>query len=351
MRICILGATGLVGRESITLIRRAWPTAEIIGFASGRKQLEHGGETFDVLGAAELERDDAPKGDLALVALDDEYSKRYVPRLLELGYHVVDKSNTYRMDPQVPLVSAGVNCGVVTAETKLVANPNCTTIPFTMAATALGHAFGLQSVAISSYQAISGAGIGPLDAFLEDTRSGYAEANRIGTQLDPAKYAGNTVPHNGKTDDSGFSSEERKLMHESRKILDDAGLAVSAQCCRVPVAVGHYMNAWVELKHAASLADIEGALQKSDAAPFLRVSPGPVGEGVSALACVHDRDRALVGRLRLDPRDASGKTVCLTVAADNLRLGAATNAVRIASRWFASEDPELQAPGNVPAGS
>ena len=349
MRICILGATGLVGRESITLIRRAWPTAEIIGFASGRKRLEHDGETFDVLGAEELEQADAPKGDLALVALDDEYSERYVPRLLELGYRVVDKSNTYRMDPQVPLVSAGVNCGVVTAATKLVANPNCTTIPFTMAATTLGHAFGLKSVAVSSYQAISGAGIGPLDAFLEDTRLGYAEANRIGTQLDPTKYAGNTVPHNGKTDESGFSSEERKLMHESRKILGHADLAVSAQCCRVPVAVGHYMNAWVELMQPASLADIEAALQQTAAGPFLRVSPGPVGEGVSALACVHDRDRALVGRLRLDPRDVSRKTVCLTIAADNLRLGAATNAVRIASRWFASNDPELQAPGNVPA--
>jgi len=349
MRICILGATGLVGRESITLIRRAWPSAEIIGFASRRKQLEHDGRSYEVLGASELERDDAPKGDLALVALDDEYSERYVPRLLELGYRVVDKSNTYRMNPDVPLVSAGVNCGVVTEATTLVANPNCTTIPFTMAVAPLAHAFGLASVAISSYQAISGAGIGALDGFLADSRTGYDEANRIGTQLDATKYAGNTVPHNGKTDDSGFSSEERKLMHESRKILAAASLKVSAQCCRVPVAVGHYMNVWLELRRAPSLADIEAALQQAGAAPFLKVSPGSVGDGMSALACVHDRDRALVGRLRIDPRDDSGKTFCLTVAGDNLRLGAATNAVRIASRWFPSEDPQLQSPGNLPA--
>jgi aspartate-semialdehyde dehydrogenase len=349
MRICILGATGLVGRESITLIRRAWPQAEIIGFASRRKQLEHGGETFDVLGAPELEQDDAPRGDLALVALDDEHSKRYVPRLVELGYKVVDKSNTYRMDPDVPLVSAGVNCGVVTDDTKLVANPNCTTIPFTMAMGPLAHAFGLQSVALSSYQAISGAGIGALDGFLEDSRKAYADANRLGTQLDPTKYPGNTVPHNGKTDDSGFSSEERKLMNESRKILANAGLEVSAQCCRVPVAVGHYMNVWLELKQAASVGDIETALRQTAAGPFLTVGSGAAGEDISALACVHDRDRTLVGRLRIDPRDKSGKTICLTVAADNLRLGAATNAVRVASRWFPSEDAELQAPGNTPA--
>ena len=350
MRICILGATGLVGRESITLIRRAWPSAEIIGFASKRKQLEHDGETFDVLGAPELEEAGAPTGDLALVALDDEHSKRYVPRLVELGYRVIDKSNTYRMDPQVPLVAAGVNCGVVTDETKLVANPNCTTIPFTMAVAPLAHAYGMQSVAISSYQAVSGAGISALDGFLADSRSGYAEANRIGSQLDPANYAGNTVPHNGKTDDSGFSSEERKLMNESRKILSAAALKVSAQCCRVPVAVGHYMNVWLELKTAASLGAIETTLQQTAAARYLRISSGSAGDGMSALHCVQHRDETLVGRIRVDPRDESGKTICLTVAGDNLRLGAATNAVRVASRWFPSEDPKLQAPGNTPAG-
>ncbi len=350
MRICILGATGLVGRETITLIRRAWPTAEIIGFASKRKQLEHEGVTYGVLGAPELEQDDAPTGDLAFVALDDDHSKRYVPRLVELGYKVVDKSNTYRMDPNVPLVAAGVNCGVVTDDTQLVANPNCTTIPFTMAMGPLAHAFGLESVAISSYQAISGAGIGALDGFLEKTKAGYAEANRLGTQLDANDYAGNTVPHNGKTDDSGFSSEERKLMNESRKILAVSGLKVSAQCCRVPVAVGHFMNVWLTLSKAASLGDIEATLRDTAAGPYLTVNSGPVGDGLTALACVHDRDNALVGRLRLDPRDESGRTVCITVAGDNLRLGAATNAVRVASRWFRSADATLQAPGNTPAG-
>ena len=109
------------------------------------------------------------------------------------------------------------------------------------------------------------------------------------------------------------------------------------------------MNVWLELKQAAPLSEIEAALQKTAAAPYLKVSPGPVGEGLTALDCVHNRDQALAGRLRIDPRDESGKTVCLTVAGDNLRLGAATNAIRIASRWFESADADLQAPGNVPA--
>ncbi len=349
MRICILGATGLVGRETITLIERAWPKAEIVGFASARKTLELGGKSYPILGAPELEQDDAPRGDLAFVALDDEHSRRYVPRLLELGYKVVDKSNTYRMDPEVPLVAAGVNCGVVTGATTLVANPNCTTIPFTMAMGPLSHAFGLSSVAISSYQAISGAGIGALDRFLHDAKQGYAESNRLGTQLDAAKYAGNTVPHNGKTDDSGFSSEERKLMNESRKILAAAELPVSAQCCRVPVTVGHFMNAWITFRDATTPEDVEAAWARSDRAPYLTIDRGPVGESLTALACVHDRDRTLVGRLRRDPRDSEGRTYCMTIAGDNLRLGAATNAVRIASRWFSSADPDLQAPGNTPA--
>ena len=343
MRVCILGATGLVGRESIDLCGRAWPGAELLLFASRDQALEHGGRTFSVRGAPALEAADAPRGDLALVALDDDHSQRYVPRLLELGYRVVDKSNTYRLEPKVPLVVAGANHGIVDDGARLVANPNCTTIPLMLALTPLARRFGLASVTVSTYQAVSGAGIAALDEFLADSRRGYAEPDRLGARFDPSKYAGNTVPHHGKTDDSGFSAEERKLMQESRKILDQAKLPVSAQCCRVGVAVGHYLNAWVALEERAELAQIEAVLQDSKSAPFVRYYPGASGENVSAVACVKDRDRALVGRLRPDARDDTGRSICLTMAADNLRLGAATNAIRIASRWFESRDRELQA--------
>lgn len=343
MRICILGATGLVGRETLGLVKRAWPNAELVLFASRDQTMEFGGGSLEVLAAERLESADAPTGDLALVALDDAFSQRYCPRLVQLGYRVVDKSNTYRMESEVPLVVAGVNGRRVTEGTKLVANPNCTTIPFAMAMQPLVQAFGVESVAISSYQAISGAGIGPLDAFLAASKDAYSEPNRIGSQLDATGYAGNTVPHSGKTDDSGFSSEERKLMNESRKILEHQGLKVSAQCCRVPVAVGHYMNVWLTLDKPATAAELEATLS-STAAPFVTLRPGPQGEGLSALHGVADRDMALVGRIRVDPRDSTGKSLCMTVTADNLRLGAATNAVRIASRWFASKDSALQDP-------
>lgn len=343
MRVCILGATGLVGRESIDLCGRAWPGAELALFASRDQTLEHGGRSYAVRGAPSLEAPDAPKGDLAMVALDDDHSQRYVPRLLELGYRVVDKSNTYRLDPKVPLVVAGANHRTVDSSTRLVANPNCTTIPLVLALSPLARRFGLASVTVSTYQAVSGAGIAALDEFLEDSRRGYAEPDRLGSRFDPARYAGNTVPHNGKTDESGFSAEERKLMQESRKILELSELPVNAQCCRVGVAVGHYLNAWVTFREAAELPQLEAVLADSKATPFVRYFPGASGENVSAVACARDRDRALVGRLRRDPRDASGRSVCLTMAGDNLRLGAATNAVRVASCWFASKDPELQA--------
>lgn len=344
MRICILGATGLVGRESIDLVARAWPAAELSLFASRDQTLEHGGKSWDVRGAASLEQADAPRGDLALVALDDDHSARYVPRLLELGYRVVDKSNTYRGDPNVPLVTAAVNSHRVDAEVRLVANPNCTTIPFALAMAPLLRRFGLEAATVSTYQAVSGAGIGPLDEFLADAKRGYAEGDRLGRPFDAGKYAGNTVPHNGKTDDGGFSAEERKLMFESRKILEHQALAISAQCCRVAVAVGHYMNAWFTLRDAASVAEIEALLGDAASAPFVRFLPGAAGEGLSARSCVDHRDRALAGRVRADARDASGRSHCITIAGDNLRLGAATNAVRIASRWYASADPELQSP-------
>ncbi|HJQ82955.1 MAG TPA: aspartate-semialdehyde dehydrogenase [Candidatus Binatia bacterium] len=342
MRICILGATGLVGRETLVLCERAWPGAETFLYASRDQTLEHRGRGLAVRGAAALEHDDAPRGDLAFVALDDEHSKRYVPRLLALGYRVIDKSNTYRMDPRVPLVTAGVNDARVAEDVQLVANPNCTTIPFALALAPLARGFGLEAATVSTYQAVSGAGIAALDEFLADSTRGYGAPERIGTRFDPAHYAGNTVPHSGKTDESGYSAEERKLMFESRKILDLPELPVSAQCCRVPVAVGHYINAWVTLRKPADLEAIAAALGND--APFVRFFPGSSGEGLSALACVHDRDRALVGRLRRDDRDRSGRGICVTMAGDNLRLGAATNAVRLASRWYPSADPDLDVP-------
>jgi aspartate-semialdehyde dehydrogenase len=343
MRICLLGATGLVGRESLDLVARAWPEATLSLYASRDQELKHGDKTYKVDGAAKLEEEGAPRGDLALVALDDDHSKRYVPRLLALGYRVIDKSNTYRADPKVPLVAAGVNSGRVDDSVRLVANPNCTTIPLTLALSPLQKQLGLEDIAVSTYQAVSGAGIAALDGFLEASRAGYQALDRLGTGFDPKAYAGNTVPHNGGTDESGFSSEERKLMFEAKKILELPDLSVSAQCCRVGVAVGHYENAWITFAKPVSLEHIAAVLSDASKAPFVSFLPGAAGEGLSALYSVRDRDNALVGRLRLDPRDKSGRTVCLTVVGDNLRLGAATNAVRIASRWYQSSDPALQA--------
>jgi len=345
MKICILGATGLVGRETLDLVERAWPGAELQLYASRDQAIEHAdGRRLPVKAAQRLEAADAAGGELAFVALDDDHSARYVPRLLDLGYRVVDKSNTYRMDPKVPLVVAGVNCDLLTSGVRLAANPNCTTIPFALVMAPLDRRWGLSRATVSTYQALSGAGVGALDEFLAAARRAYAEPDRLGARLDPAGYTGNTVPHNGKTDESGFSSEERKLMFESRKILGLPALPVSAQCCRVPVAVGHYMNAWIELRERVSLAEVASLLAEGTGAPFVRLVPGTAGEGLTALAGVHDRDRALVGRMRLDPRGGEGTALCLTITADNLRLGAATNAVRMASRWFPAADPDLRLP-------
>ena len=343
MRIGILGATGLVGRETLDLVARAWPEATLELYASRDQELVLRDRRYPVQAAARLEDPGAPLGDLAFVALDDEHSRRYVPRLLDLGYRVVDKSNTYRADPDVPLVTAGVNSNRVNGSVRLVANPNCTTIPLTLALQPLRREYGLEAVSVSTYQAVSGAGIGALDGFLEASQRAYATPDRLGLPFDPGGYAGNTVPHGGGTDASGFSSEERKLMFESRKILELPELGISAQCCRVAVAVGHYENAWVTLERPVDLEEIAALLGDAAKAPFVRYLAGASGDGLSSVAAVHERDRALVGRLRPDPRDARRRTICLTVVADNLRLGAATNAVRIGSRWFASRDADLQA--------
>jgi aspartate-semialdehyde dehydrogenase len=340
VRICILGATGLVGRETIDLAGRAWPGARLDLYASRDQELELAGQRYPVHGAGRLEEPGAPRGDLAFVALDDEHSKRFVPRLLALGYRVVDKSNTYRADPEVPLVTAGVNTRRVGEGVQLVANPNCTTIPLALALDPIGREYGLDAVTVSTYQAVSGAGIAALDAFLAESRRGYEQADRLGLPFSASGYAGNAVPHAGGTDESGYSSEERKLVFEARKILELPDLAVSAQCCRVAVAVGHYENVWVTCQRPVDLDRIEELFAQ---AKFLKFVSGAAGEGLSAVASVHDRDRALVGRLREDLRDRSHRSFCLTVVGDNLRVGAATNAVRIASRWFPAQDADLTA--------
>lgn len=343
MKVCILGATGLVGAELLELIPRAWPGSAIDLYASKAQELVHKGTRHAVKAAPDLEKPDAPRGDLAFVALDDEHSARYVPRLLELGYRVVDKSSVYRMDPKVPLAVAGVNCDLV-ATTRLAANPNCTTIPLAMCLQVLRQRWGIEDVLASTYQAVSGAGKATLLDFLSGSRDGYERVAReqdiIGTGHDVSAYVANVVPHNGKTDESGFSSEERKLMQETRRILDLPELPISAQCCRVPVAVGHYENIWVRFRETTSVAEIESALAGA-ASRWIDLFPGSEGSGLTALATVQRRDRALVGRVRRDPRGADGRSFCLTVAGDNLRLGAATNAVRVASRWFASAEAEL----------
>jgi len=163
--ITILGATGLVGQELLELIPRAWPGAKLQLFASRKRTMECHGKTWEIEAADMLEGPNAPKGDLAMVALDDDFSRKYVPILLDLGYRVVDKSNCYRMDPNVPLVVGGVNTDLVTDDVKLVANPNCNTIPFCLAVAPLQRKYGLKAATVSSYQAISGAGVGTLDSF------------------------------------------------------------------------------------------------------------------------------------------------------------------------------------------
>jgi aspartate-semialdehyde dehydrogenase len=245
------------------------------------------------------------------------------------------------MDPKVPLAVAGVNCDLV-GPSRLVANPNCTTIPLAMCLSVLHRRWGLEDVVVSTYQAISGAGKAPLLDFLDSANRSYEhsgeERDLLGLGLDASAYVGNTVPHSAKTDNTGFSSEERKLMSETKRILGIDDLSISVQCCRVPVAVGHYENAWVCFRQPAHLNELERAFAD---ARWIDLFRGSDGSGLTALATVHRRDRALVGRIRRDPRSPDNRSYCMTIAADNIRLGAATNAVRVASRWFKSADSDL----------
>ncbi|MGH9167178.1 MAG: aspartate-semialdehyde dehydrogenase [Acidimicrobiia bacterium] len=324
----VAGATGLVGRTILAILaERAFPVDELRVFASTRSagsKLETAWGEVEVEDLAEAD----PGGiDLALFSAGAERSRAHAGRFVERGA-VVDNSSAFRMDPQVPLVVVGVNDADLDAHRGLVANPNCTTIALVMAAAPLHRRAGLRKVVASSYQSVSGSGQrGIAELRRQVTALGADhEALAAGGWKDPGSevYARpigwNVIPFAGTEAEGGYTDEEWKLVGETRKILGLPGLALEATCVRVPVAVGHAVSAslW-----------FEQPVTSEGAAGVLRDSPGVElwEEGIPTPLDAAGRDEVLVGRLRETLGEPGG--INLWVVSDNLRKGAALNAVQI----------------------
>jgi aspartate-semialdehyde dehydrogenase len=336
VRLGVVGATGLVGGEMLRILEeRAFPVLELRGFASARSE----GRRLPFAGSEVVER--LRPGcfdglDLVMVDVDDPLALEWVPEATAAGARVIDNSAAYRMDPEVPLVVAEVNPDDLGDLPKGVAScPNCTTMVLVTAIAALHWAAGLRRMIVSTYQSVSGAGQAGLRE-LDEQWTKYAgrseQLRRAGTgaagpleagEVWAKPIAGNVIPLAGSVREAGYTSEEWKLVRETRKILHDDTIAVTATCVRVPVFVGHAMTANLEFSRPVSR---EEAVERLADAPGVVLVDG--GGGAPTPLEGAGVDPVLVGRLREDPSRPGA--LDLWVTGDNLRKGAALNAVQMA---------------------
>jgi aspartate-semialdehyde dehydrogenase len=338
MRVGVVGATGLVGTEMLRVLEeRAFPVDELRVYASPRsvgRRLAFAGQEV----ACETLRDGCFDGlDLVIVDVDDPLALEWVPRAAAAGAVVVDNSAAFRMDPGVPLVVAEVNPDDLASRPKgIVACPNCTAMVLITALAPLHRAAGIQRLVVSTYQSVSGAGQAGLRELAEQWTKGTGREDtlrRAGAtpgglepgEVWPKPIAGNVLPLAGRLGSDGLTSEETKLVRESRKILHAPDLAVSVTCVRVPVYVGHAMTANVAFSRPISRDEAASVLS---AAPGVMLDDG--GDGAPTPLDAAGIDPVLVGRLREDA--SQPQTLDLWVSGDNLRKGAALNAVQLAER-------------------
>jgi aspartate-semialdehyde dehydrogenase len=322
-RVAVIGATGQVGGVVLRLLReRSFPAREIVPFASERSA----GSTIEGVGVVQPLTDETIQGfDLALFSAGGSTSGEWAPRFVEAGAVVVDKSSRWRMEDDVPLVVPEVNADAADAHRGIVSNPNCSTIQLVAALKPLHDAGGIERLVVSTYQAVSGSGKKGAEELLTQSHALLHEQ-----AAEPSVYAHqiafNALPHAGSfAPGDDLTDEERKLIDETRKILGEPSLRISATCVRVPVVTSHSEAVNVELRKPLSP---QRARELLSAAPGLTVLDDP-GAAIYPMAIeAAGRDDVFVGRIRRDP--GNERALDLWVVADNLRKGAATNGLQIA---------------------
>ena len=320
MKVAVVGATGLVGSEILTVLtERNFPVTELIPVASERskgKEIDFNGKKFKTVTPDEAI---AMKPDVALFSAGGSVSTEYAPKFAAAGVTVVDNSSAWRMDPSKKLVVPEVNGDVLTTEDKIIANPNCSTIQMVVVLKPLHEKYKIKRVVVSTYQSVTGTGVKAVQQ-LKDERAGVEGEKAYPYQIDL-----NVIPHIDVFQENGYTKEEMKMIQETNKIMRDDSIRVTATTVRIPVMGGHSESVNIEFENdfdvqelRAALAAQEGVILVDD--PSNLVYPMPKD--------AHGKDEVFVGRIRRD--ESQPKTVNLWVVADNLRKGAATNAVQIA---------------------
>ncbi len=327
-RVVVAGATGNVGREMLNILaEREFPADEIAAVASSRSagdEIEFG-ETGRKLKVRNIEHFDPTGWDIALFAIGSEATKVYAPKFAAAGCTVIDNSSLYRMDPDVPLIVPEVNPEAIDGYTKrnIIANPNCSTAQMVVALKPLHDAATILRVVVSTYQSVSGAGKSGMDELFEQSRNIF-----VGDQAEPQKFtkqiAFNVIPHIDTFLEDGSTKEEWKMVVETKKILDPK-IKVTATCVRVPVFVGHSEALNIELRDELSAEQAQDVLR--EAPGVMLVDKREDGGYVTPVECVGEY-ATFVSRVRDDPTVENG--LALWCVSDNLRKGAALNAVQIA---------------------
>jgi aspartate-semialdehyde dehydrogenase len=325
-RVGVLGATGLVGTTILELLSsRGFPAAEVVPFASERsvgKEVECNGEAIACRGLSE----DSIQGlDIVLSSAGGSVSAEWAPRFAAAGAVVVDNTSHFRMRDDVPLVVAEVNPEAAAGHRGIIANPNCSTMQMVVALKPLYDAAGIERLVISTYQAVSGTGKAAIDELRAQSRA-ILDGEEPTASVYPHPIAFNALAQAGSfPEGDDHTDEERKLINETRKILGDPEIRVSATCVRVPVVTGHSEAVNLETKRPLSP---EEARELLAGAPGVTVRDDP-GAGVYPMAIeAAGKDDVFVGRIRRDP--GNERALDLWIVSDNLRKGAATNAVQVA---------------------
>ncbi len=326
MKIAVVGATGLVGGVMLqVLAERGFGDAEVVPAASPKsvgKEIEFAGRKLKVVSVDEAI---ASRPDYALFSAGASASRQYAPRFAEVGTTVVDNSSAWRKEPQIPLVVPEINFDVVAPTDRIIANPNCSTIQMVLAIYKLHELYKIKRIVVSTYQSVTGTGMKAIRQLEAEEQGREAE------RAYPYQIHRNLFPHGGDWLPDGYTTEEQKLVDETRKILRSPDIQVSATVARVPVVGGHSESINLEFNEEYDLGRVKVALTSTPGLilcdiPSENIYPMPI--------TAHGRDEVFVGRVRRDP--SQPRSLNLWVVADNLRKGAATNAVQILQQLIAT---------------
>ncbi|MGK7650012.1 aspartate-semialdehyde dehydrogenase [Capnocytophaga sp. G1920] len=325
MRVAVVGVTGMVGNVMLeVLAEHKFPVTELIPVASEKsvgKKITFQGTEYTVIG---LQQAVSLKPDLALFSAGATVSKEWAPKFAQVGTTVVDNSSAWRMDDTKKLVIPEINADVLTKDDKIIANPNCSTIQMLVALAPLQKKYGIKRVVVSTYQSITGTGVKAVRQ-LENEYKGEK-----GEMAYHYPIHRNVIPHCDVFEDNGYTKEEMKLVRETKKILRDDSIAVTATAVRIPVVGGHSEAVNVELKKDFNVDEVRALLAQS---PGIKVQDNTDTNTYPMPLYAHGKDDVFVGRIRRD--ESQPNTLNLWVVADNLRKGAATNTIQIAEYLIA----------------